>query len=75
MTELREEMVETYVWPRGCLQATLISACDDSWPQQGVLEGTLPHIALPEDRQTHIHTPDEAGLDAPGHVSRLELSP
>lgn len=28
-TELWEELVETYVWPRSCLQATLISARDD----------------------------------------------
>lgn len=55
-TEFREEMVETYVWPRGCLQAMLISACDDRWPQQGVLEGTLPHTTLPKDRQTDTHT-------------------
>lgn len=65
--------METYVWPRSCLQSTLISACDDRWPQQGLAEGALPHTPLPEDR--HTHTPlDKAKLDAPGHIHASVLN-
>ena len=56
-TELGEETVETYVWPQGCLQVTLISICDDRWLQQGDVEGPLPHTLLPREQiHTHTHT-------------------